>query len=140
MTNKLCNNNNKDNKNNWIFFKLRVLSPRTRIKEKLFNQCFLIQHFACRNAVGIFDVTSFGKILVIGSDATSELQRLCANNIDVPNGTIVYTQMLNYQGGIEADITVHRLSEEEYIIITATSSTPRDMRWVTITVFFYLFK
>jgi hypothetical protein len=61
---------------------------------------------AVREGVGLFDMTSFGKIRVEGRDACAFLQRLCANEMDVPGGRIVYTQMLNARGGIEADLTV----------------------------------
>jgi len=88
------------------------------------------EHLACRNKVGLFDVSSFGKIGVFGADATEELQRMCSNNIDVPVGKIVYTQMLNEKGTIEADVTVHRLAPQEFTIITATSNTNRDMGWL----------
>jgi glycine cleavage system aminomethyltransferase T len=66
---------------------------------------------AVREKVGLFDMTSFGKIRVEGRDALAFLQRLCANDMDVEPGRIVYTQMLNTRGGIECDLTVTRLSE-----------------------------
>ena len=65
-----------------------------------------------RDGVGLFDMTSFGKIRVEGRDACAFLQRLCANDIDVAPGRIVYTQMLNERGGIESDLTVTRLSRD----------------------------
>src|SRR5690606_15355210 len=72
------------------------------------------EHLAVRNGVGLFDMTSFGKIRVEGRDACAFLQRLCANDIDVTAGRIVYTQMLNRRGGIESDLTVSRLSETAF--------------------------
>ena len=66
---------------------------------------------AVREAVAIFDMTSFAKFLVQGPDAESELQRICADDVAVPPGRVVYTQWLNERGGIEADLTVTRLSE-----------------------------
>ncbi|TGR60345.1 FAD-dependent oxidoreductase, partial [Mesorhizobium sp. M2D.F.Ca.ET.223.01.1.1] len=69
------------------------------------------EHLAVRNGVGLFDMTSFGKIRVEGRDACAFLQRLCANDMDVAPGKIVYTQMLNQRGGIGSDLTVTRLSE-----------------------------
>ena len=64
---------------------------------------------ATRQAVALFDQTSFGKILVQGSDALALLQRLCANEMDVAPGRMVYTPMLNERGGFESDVTVTRL-------------------------------
>jgi len=63
------------------------------------------EHMAVRSGVGLFDMTSFGKIRVEGRDACAFLNRVCANQIDVPTGRIVYTQMLNAKGGIECDLT-----------------------------------
>ena len=65
------------------------------------------EHMALREGVGLIDMSSFGKIRVEGRDALTFLQRLCANEIDVEAGRIVYTQMLNARGGIESDLTVN---------------------------------
>ena len=67
------------------------------------------EHRAVREAVGLFDQSSFAKLRLEGPDALAVLQRLCANDVDVPPGRLVYTQMLNARGGIEADLTVTRL-------------------------------
>ncbi|TIT75233.1 MAG: FAD-dependent oxidoreductase, partial [Mesorhizobium sp.] len=75
------------------------------------------EHLAVRDGVGLFDMTSFGKIRVEGRDACALLQRLCANDMDVAPGKIVYTQMLNAKGGIESDLTVTRLSETAYFLV-----------------------
>ena len=65
---------------------------------------------ACREDVVVFDQTSFGKFVLKGRDALALLQRLCANDIDVPVGRMVYTAMLNARGGFESDLTVIRLA------------------------------
>jgi 4-methylaminobutanoate oxidase (formaldehyde-forming) len=88
------------------------------------------EHLAVRERVGLFDMTSFGKIRVEGRGACAVLQRLCGNDVDVPVGRIVYTQMLNRRGGIEADITVTRLSETAFLIVTAGAHLQRDLAWV----------
>jgi 4-methylaminobutanoate oxidase (formaldehyde-forming) len=88
------------------------------------------EHLAVRQRVGLFDMTSFGKIRVEGRDACVLLQGLCANDVDVPAGRIVYTQMLNGRGGIEADITVTRLSETAFLIVTAGAHLQRDLAWL----------
>ncbi len=88
------------------------------------------EHKAVRETCGLFDMTSFGKIRVEGADAEAVLQRICANNIAVEPGRIVYTQWLNGRGGIEADLTVTRLSETAFLIVTGATQVPRDMAWL----------
>ena len=84
----------------------------------------------CSEAVAMFDMTSFGKFLVQGRDAESVLQRICANDVAVPPGRVVYTQWLNARGGIEADLTVTRLSERAFLIVTAGATARRDFAWL----------
>ncbi|WP_322989364.1 FAD-dependent oxidoreductase [Hoeflea sp.] len=88
------------------------------------------EHMAVREAVGLFDMTSFGKIRVEGRDAASFLQRLCGNEMDVEPGRIVYTQMLNTRGGIECDLTVTRLSDTAYLLIVPGATLQRDLAWL----------
>ena len=88
------------------------------------------EHRAVREAVGLFDQTSFGKFFVQGKDARSVLQRICAGDVDVPAGRVVYTAMLNGHGGIEADLTVTRLSEDSYLIVSGAATSARDFVWV----------
>lgn len=88
------------------------------------------EHRAVRNNVGLLDQTSFAKFLLEGRDAEHVLSRICANDVAVPIGKIVYTQWLNDRGGIEADLTVTRLSEERYLIVTSASSQTRDFAWL----------
>jgi glycine cleavage system T protein len=88
------------------------------------------EHRGTREAVGLFDQTSFSKYMVQGRDATKVLNRICANDIDVEPGTSVYGAWLNDKGGIEADLTVNRMAENEYMVITAVASQIRDMDWL----------
>lgn len=88
------------------------------------------EHKAVRETVGMFDLSTFVKIRVEGRDAEAVLQRICANDVAVEPGKIVYTQWLNRNGGIEADLTVTRLSETEFLIITAAAVGIRDMGWL----------
>ncbi|TGQ39809.1 FAD-dependent oxidoreductase [Mesorhizobium sp. M00.F.Ca.ET.216.01.1.1] len=88
------------------------------------------EHLAVRNGVGLFDMTSFGKIRVEGRDACAFLQRLCANDMDVAPGKIVYTQMLNARGGIESDLTVSRLSETAFFLVVPGATLQRDLAWL----------
>lgn len=88
------------------------------------------EHRAVREHVGLFDMTSFGKIRVEGRDALAFLQRLCANQMDVAPGRIVYTQMLNARGGIESDLTVTRLSETAFFLVVPGATLQRDLAWL----------
>lgn len=88
------------------------------------------EHLAVRTGVGLFDMTSFGKIRVEGGDAMAFLNRVCANQIDVSAGRIVYTQMLNRKGGIESDLTVTRLSETAFLVVVPGATLQRDLAWL----------
>lgn len=88
------------------------------------------EHLAVRNGVGLFDMSSFGKIRVEGRDAMAFLNRLCANQMDVKPGRIVYTQMLNHKGGIESDLTVTRLSENAFFLVVPGATLQRDLAWL----------
>jgi 4-methylaminobutanoate oxidase (formaldehyde-forming) len=88
------------------------------------------EHKAVRGTAGLFDLSSFAKIRVEGRDAEAVLQRICANDVAVEPGKILYTQWLNRNGGIEADLTVTRLSETGFLIVTAAASGIRDMAWL----------
>jgi 4-methylaminobutanoate oxidase (formaldehyde-forming) len=85
---------------------------------------------AVRSAVGFFDQTCFVKLRVEGPDALSVLNEISANEIDVPVGKAVYTQWCNARGGIEADLTVTRVSENAFMVVTAAASGTRDVAWL----------
>ncbi|HUF44341.1 MAG TPA: FAD-dependent oxidoreductase [Aestuariivirgaceae bacterium] len=85
---------------------------------------------ALRDGVVFFDQTSFAKFRVEGRDALAVLDRVSANSINVAPGRIVYTQWLNDRGGIEADLTVTRLSESAFMVVTAGASQIRDFAWL----------
>jgi len=85
---------------------------------------------AARERVALFDMTSFGKIRLRGSGTLDLLQKLAANNIDKPVGSVTYTQFLNPKGGIESDVTVTRLKDEEFRIISGTSFVSNDFGWI----------
>lgn len=88
------------------------------------------EHLAVRQKAGLFDMSSFGKIRVEGRDACRFLNRLCAGQIDVAPGRIVYTQMLNERGGIECDLTVTRLSETAFLLVVPGATLQRDLAWL----------
>jgi len=85
---------------------------------------------ACREDVVVFDQTSFAKFMFKGRDALVVLQRLCANDIDVPVGRMVYTAMLNARGGFESDLTITRLGHETFFILTGSGQATRDVSWI----------
>src|SRR5215472_6830505 len=88
------------------------------------------EHKAVREAVGIFDQSSFGKYVLQGADAERILNRICANDVAVAPGRVVYTQWLNERGGIEADLTVTREAEDRYLIVTSAAGQTRDFAWL----------
>ncbi len=97
----------------------RVWSPAVR------EECL-----ATRDAAGLFDQTSFSKLEVSGPGALEGLQRACAGQLDRPVGSIVYTQLLNERGGIEADLTVTRLAEDRFRLVTGTAFGVHDAAWL----------
>lgn len=88
------------------------------------------EHLAVRNAAGLFDMSSFGKIRVEGADALAFIQNVCANQMDTEVGKLTYTQMLNNRGGIECDLTVTRLSETAFLLVVPAATVQRDLAWL----------
>lgn len=88
------------------------------------------EHRAVRDGVGLFDQSSFAKFRLEGRDAVRVLNQVCANDVDQPPGKLMYTQWLNERGGIEADLTVTRLDEQAFLIVTAAETETRDFAWL----------
>jgi len=88
------------------------------------------EHAAIRGGVGMYDMSSFGKLRVEGPEAEAFLNHVCGADISVPAGRIVYTQFLNPRGGIEADVTVTRLSETAWLIVTPAATRLADETWL----------
>jgi 4-methylaminobutanoate oxidase (formaldehyde-forming) len=88
------------------------------------------EHRAVRERAGLFDLSSFGKIEVEGADALRLLDRAAANRVDVAPGTVVYTQFLDRNGGIVADVTVTRLAERGFRVITGAAAIDGDLGWL----------
>jgi heterotetrameric sarcosine oxidase gamma subunit len=88
------------------------------------------EHKACREDVILMDVTSMSKFLVQGRDSERVLNYVCANDVAVPVGKVVYTQWLNERGGMEADLTVTRLAEDKYFIVSAGDFYTHDLLWL----------
>lgn len=88
------------------------------------------EHHAARNSAVLFDQTSFAKFALKGPDALEALNWIAANNVDRPVGTLTYAQMLNDRGGIECDLTVGRVAEDEFYIVTGTGFATHDFDWI----------
>jgi 4-methylaminobutanoate oxidase (formaldehyde-forming) len=88
------------------------------------------EHKAIRENVGMYDMSSFGKLRVEGPDAEAFLNYVCGADMSVPVGKIAYTQFLNTRGGIEADVTVTRLSETCYLVVTPAATRAADQTWL----------
>jgi 4-methylaminobutanoate oxidase (formaldehyde-forming) len=88
------------------------------------------EHMAVRTGAGLFDMTSFGKIRIEGRDACAYLNRIASAEMDVAPGRIVYTMFLNERGGIEADLTVTRLSETAYLAVVPGATLQRSLAWM----------
>ncbi|MFY0622891.1 MAG: FAD-dependent oxidoreductase [Pelagimonas sp.] len=87
------------------------------------------EHEALRNDLGMIDLT-FGRFVVDGTDAEAEMQRLCGANMAVAQGSLIYTHMFNEEGGIEADVTVARLSQTRYLVMASAGAEPQVERWL----------
>ncbi len=88
------------------------------------------EHRAVREQVGLFEQSSFAKLLVQGSDALGVLNRISTANMDVAVGRCVYTQFLNTRGGIEADLTVTRLALDQFLVVTAAFTQTHVESWI----------
>ena len=88
------------------------------------------EHRAVRERAALFDMSSFGKIDVEGPGALTLLQRLSANNIDAQPGKVIYTQFLNTRGGVEADLTITRLTEDRFRVVTGSGFIGNDIGWI----------
>ena len=93
-------------------------------------ECSATEHRAAREKVALFDMSSFGKFMLQGPDTEKVLNRICANDVSVSTGKAVYTTWLNERGRIESDLTVTRLGENSFFVITAGASQTRDLSWL----------
>ena len=89
------------------------------------------EHRACRESAALFDQTSFAKFALKGPDAEAALSWIAANDVTKPIGSLIYTQMLNDRGGIEADVTAVRKARDEYYIVTGTGYATHDFDWIS---------
>ncbi len=93
--------------------------------------CAQAEAEALRDGVVFFDQSSFAKFEVKGPDACNVLNRISTNNVDVAPGKIIYTQWLNERGGIEADLTITRLAEDRFLVVTGAAPQTRDFAWLS---------
>jgi glycine cleavage system aminomethyltransferase T/glycine/D-amino acid oxidase-like deaminating enzyme len=97
---------------------------------RLWSPAIGVEHLACRETAALFDETSFAKIEISGGEAAPFLERLSANRVARDVGAVTYTQMLNPKGGIESDVTVTRLAEDRFRIVTGTAFGQHDLSWL----------
>ncbi|WP_421979248.1 GcvT family protein [Roseibium sp.] len=88
------------------------------------------EHRAVRERVALIDQSSFSKFEIAGSDALAELQRLTVSNMDKPDGSVIYTQMCNDRGGVEADVTIIRLARDRFYLVTGSGFGVHDSDWI----------
>lgn len=115
---------------NW--FAPKGVTPRDKLGWGLPNWFEHVgkEHEAVRTKAGIIDQTSFGKIEIKGPGSLQFLQKITANQMEKPVGSIIYTQMLNERGGIECDLTISRLGEEHFYLVTGTAFVKHDLSWI----------
>jgi 4-methylaminobutanoate oxidase (formaldehyde-forming) len=89
------------------------------------------EHRAVRERVALIDQTSFAKFEMAGPKAFETLQYIAANDLDRPPGSVTYTQFCNKRGGVEADLTITRLAEDRFYIVTGSGFGVRDSNWIT---------
>jgi len=99
-------------------------------KQNWFSNCEA-ECLVIRDRVALFDQSSYPIFTLKGRDATRVLNHICANNIDVPVNRIVYTQWLNERGGIEADVTITRMADDEFMIVSSCANEINDYYWLT---------
>ena len=90
------------------------------------------EHLALRDKVGLYNITNFAKFAVNGPGALSFLESVAANRINRPIGTIVYTALCDASGGIKADLTITRLAEEHFLMLTGAGTGPADLAWLRL--------
>jgi glycine cleavage system aminomethyltransferase T/glycine/D-amino acid oxidase-like deaminating enzyme len=97
---------------------------------RLWSPCVETEHVAVREAAGLFDESSFAKISISGPDAATFCARVFSGRVGRAPGAVVYTQALNDRGGIEMDVTLTRLAEDEFLVVTGTAFAQHDLGWL----------
>ncbi|MEP5727216.1 MAG: aminomethyltransferase family protein, partial [Erythrobacter sp.] len=122
-------------KNGWerpLWFAPKDVAPIDQLDflDPGWTQFVAEEHRCVRERVALIDQTSFSKFDILGDGTCDALQKLCVSNMDKPKGAIIYTQMCNPEGGIEADITFIRLGPDHYRMITGSGFGVRDSDWL----------
>jgi glycine cleavage system aminomethyltransferase T len=107
-----------------------AIEPRPTLDTPGWLPLMLEEQRAAREDVVVFDQTSFSKLVLKGRDALAVLQRLCARDLDVATGRMVYTAMLNERGGFESDLTITRTAADTFFILTGSAQATRDADWI----------
>jgi glycine cleavage system aminomethyltransferase T len=94
------------------------------------SPAIVAEALACRDTAALFDETSFSKLELTGTGTVEFLNRVCANEMDQPVGSVIYTQLCNERGGIECDLTATRLDASRYLLVTGTAFGQHDLGWV----------
>ncbi len=115
---------------NWFADEGQAREYRYTWKRQNWSQNSAREHMAVRETVGLYDMSSFGKLRIEGGDAEDFLNHVAGGDMSVPVGKIVYTQFLNPRGGIEADVTVTRLAEAAYLVVTPAATRLADQTWL----------
>jgi len=115
---------------NWFSREAQEATYQYSWKRQNFFDNVREEHMAVRQSVGMYDISSFGKLRVEGRDAEAFLNYVGGGDYSVANGKIVYTQFLNPRGGIEADVTVTRLDETAYLVVTPAATRLADQTWL----------
>ena len=121
-------------KNGWeraSYFRAQSPRPDYTLSKPGWLPWVVAEQKATREAVALYDQSSFSKFLLQGKDALAVLQRLCANEMDVAIGKMVYTAMLNTRGGFESDLTVIREAATRFLIVTGSGQAVRDFDWIS---------
>jgi dimethylglycine oxidase len=106
------------------------VAPHDEWAARFWSPIIQAEHRACRERAGIFDLTPFTKVEVSGPGALGFLQRLAANDVDKPIGVIVYTAMLSPRGGIMCDLTITRLADDRFWVVTGGAVGRHDIAWM----------
>ena len=88
------------------------------------------EHLATRTTAGLFDLSTFMRIEISGADAVQALEHLTCSKVDRPVGRVTYSLLLNNRGGIESDMTVARLADDRFLMMSGSASGPRDFAWI----------
>ena len=115
----------------WFHPKDERLTPELSFARTAWFNCVAAEHRAVRENVGVIDQSTFGKLLVKGRDAERFLQRVCAGNVAIDPGKLIYSPILNSRGGYESDVVIMRLAADTFQITTGTAQARRDLHLLT---------